>query len=229
MKILIVGVQHGNEVFGADVIEYCKDKYSTVDGVLANPRAYKKGIRFCETDMNRSYNLDKASSYEEKRAIEILKMSADYDLVIDIHTTTADMEFVSIIADYNYMVARALSFVSTEPVVKMEFPTVKHSLIGSVQNSLSLEFNEDFAKTKPAMKIIDDIIEGLQTDKLGDFTNKIIYHTLDTIPEDADIEGEINLVYSQKLKCFPVLIGEKNYVGYSGFGAKTVTKVSSKF
>ncbi|PID33302.1 hypothetical protein CR969_01470 [Candidatus Saccharibacteria bacterium] len=226
MKILIVGVQHGNEIFGAKVIDHCKQKYQSVDGVIANPRAHKENVRFCETDMNRSYNAPSISSYEEKRAAEVLELSKRYDFVIDIHTTTADMDFVPIIADYNHVVARALSFLPNEEVVKMEFPTVKNSLIGSVQNSLSLEFNEDFAESDKALEIIDDLVVGMLSEGFGEYRSKTIYHTSEIISDKADISGEKNLVYSDKLGCYPILIGEKHYVGYSGFGAKSVSRVS---
>ncbi len=225
MNILLVALQHGNEVFGAHVIEYCKNRFPSVDSIIANPKAYKKNIRFCETDMNRSYNVPSPKSYEEIRAVKVLELSKKYDFVIDIHTTTADIDFIPIIADYNHSVARALTFTPTDNVVKMEFPSVSRSLIGSVQNSFSLEFNEDFAKTDKALQIVVNIIEGLCEADYGHFRNKTIFHVSDTIPDSADVEGEQNLCLSDKLKYYPVLIGEINYIGYKGFLARYTSAI----
>lgn len=101
-KILFIAGTHGNEEFAIDVMRrvedtYAKDTYG-YDWIIGNPRAVEKGVRFIEKDLNRSAPGDlKSSVYEERRAAEIVHMSARYDFVIDIHGTSTDCGMVKII------------------------------------------------------------------------------------------------------------------------------------
>ncbi len=103
-KILFIVATHGNETIGLDVIKkialkYPKDKYN-YSWVIGNPKAFSRGKRFIEADLNRSSPGDLESTiYEERRAFEILKLSKSYDLVIDIHGSNSNCGIVTIITD----------------------------------------------------------------------------------------------------------------------------------
>jgi len=224
MKILIVTMQHGNEVFGQTIINHFNG--SNIDTVIANPKAYEQRKRFIETDMNRSYNRDGQKSYEEKRADEVRELAEKYDFVIDIHTTTADIDFVPIIARLNGQVKQALSHLPGKNVAQMEFAGAEHSLIGSIDNSISIEFNEEYAKTSEALSIVAALVMGLENDTHGSSLDKTLYHITGTISEDTNIDNESNFRFSDMHKFYPFLIGEKNYKGYLGFYAKKTTQLT---
>src|SRR5688500_4098990 len=97
IRILIVGAQHGNEKLGPRLQRYLKNdksgKFKNVDYLCGNPRALRADVRFIDTDLNRSYKPQTPITYEEKRAKKILKIiqQSQYDYVLDVHTTTADV------------------------------------------------------------------------------------------------------------------------------------------
>jgi hypothetical protein len=101
-KILFIAGTHGNEEYAIEVMrrietDYAPDTYG-YDWIIGNPRAVEKGLRFTEKDLNRSApgNLN-SEYYEERRAAEIIQLSAEYELVIDLHGTDADCGLVNII------------------------------------------------------------------------------------------------------------------------------------
>lgn len=218
MKILIVTLQHGNEVFGKKVVDNYKN--SNIDTIIANPKAYKEKKRFIETDMNRSFRRNPAKSYEEKRAHKLLEIAQEYDFVIDIHTTTSNVEFVPIIANTTSLIHTALSHLPSEEVALMAFNGVKNSLIGNVPNSISLEFNEDYAGQEVSMDIIRDLVDGIMSRITGQYTRKEIFEIKGTIPATMKIDkDEENFKLSSRYGFYPFLLGEKNYRDYQGFFA----------
>ena len=217
MKILIITLQHGNEIFGEKIIDHFKG--SDIDTVVANPKAYQQRERFVDTDLNRSYCRSDRKSYEERRANEVYELAKEYDFVIDIHTTTSDIDFVPILARLNSRVAQALSYLPSDNAALMEFVGIGHSLIGCIDTSISLEFNEKFAESKEALDIVQLLVNGLREDVYGEYLDKTLYHIVGTIPEEMNIDGEQNFRFSEKLDCYPFLIGEKHYKGYKGFYA----------
>lgn len=129
-KIAIVGGTHGNEYTGPYLLRLLKNRvpasrYSTFDFklFLANPKAYESKVRFVDYDLNRSflvadlsnYSLD---SYEANRAkvINLIlgpKENSKTDLIIDIHSTTANMGVSIILVNDNMFNLQLASFLST--------------------------------------------------------------------------------------------------------------------
>jgi aspartoacylase len=109
-KVIIVGGTHGNEWTGIKIVnhyqDYLKNKYPqiTLEFIFANPEAYELNSRFKDEDLNRAFqflNEDK-KSYESIRAKEIKKIiDEEHCLVIDLHTTTANMGKTIILSHYN--------------------------------------------------------------------------------------------------------------------------------
>jgi len=88
MKILVLGGTHGNELLGIKLVKLLKRRpIRGVDAIIANPRAVKAGVRFTESDLNRSFGEAFADTYETKRAARLKKLAADYDVVLDFHNT----------------------------------------------------------------------------------------------------------------------------------------------
>jgi len=224
VKILIVVMQHGNEIFGELVMEHFRE--TSIDTVLANPKAHEQGERYIDTDMNRSYKRSGQKGYEEVQADRICKLAKNYDFVFDIHTTTSDIDFVPIVASLNLRTRLALSLLPCKNVAYMNFDGIEHSLIGNISPSMSLEFNENFAKKDEAMEIVIGAVDGLMKENPGAHTKKSIYQIIGIIPEKHIIgEVERNFKFSTEHQYYPFLIGEKNYHGYKGFYAHSVTEI----
>lgn len=89
MKILILGGMHGNEPLGPEIVKgFQKGPMKNIDVELANKLALRQNCRFIGKDLNRSFpGNDKSDCYEDRRAAELLKMCAKYDIVLDFHNT----------------------------------------------------------------------------------------------------------------------------------------------
>ena len=88
MKLLVLGGTHGNEKLGINLVKSLKERpISKVDSLIANPMATERGIRFIEADLNRSFGRQVQSSYEVRRAQRLVRILAEYDLVLDFHNT----------------------------------------------------------------------------------------------------------------------------------------------
>ena len=86
--IAIVGCLHGNEEVGSVVIEKLK-KLITMSGgagIIANQLALKRGVRFIDQDLNRSFPGKAGGNYEEKLAFQLNRIVKQYDYVIDFHS-----------------------------------------------------------------------------------------------------------------------------------------------
>lgn len=104
MKIAIVGGTHGNEPVGIEIIkalqkqtpENCLHEYKAFVG---NPKAYGLQKRFVDPDLNRAFGKNgKPKGYEKVRSEELEKeIRGQFDLVIDLHTTTTNMGLTAIL------------------------------------------------------------------------------------------------------------------------------------
>jgi succinylglutamate desuccinylase len=102
-RVAIVAGTHGNEVTGVylfkkfsqfpDLIQ--RDSFESLI-LLANPQAVAANRRYIDRDLNRSFDNDDLANpaltgYEEQRAKEIATELQDIDLIIDLHSSTANM------------------------------------------------------------------------------------------------------------------------------------------
>lgn len=89
MNILIIGGMHGNEPLGLEVVKLFQEKpVKGIEVVFANEQAIAGNCRFVGQDLNRSFpGKVKGKTYEEHRAVKLLKLSRKYDLVLDFHNT----------------------------------------------------------------------------------------------------------------------------------------------
>lgn len=107
-RVAIIGGTHGNELTGIYLVNkfdrepdlIARSTFETI-ALLANPKACQIGKRYIDIDLNRCFlrqDLENAnlSSYEAQRAKEIYHIFSSQntnssDLIIDLHTTTANM------------------------------------------------------------------------------------------------------------------------------------------
>ena len=128
-RVVVVGGTHGNEFTGVYVIEHLKDEalrrdfpHINVETLLANPRAHAASIRFVDDDLNRQFlhggRVD--GGYEAARAEEIEAAIGPKgsptaaDMVIDLHTTTANMGTTVIVNSYCQLALRAAAYLTQE-------------------------------------------------------------------------------------------------------------------
>jgi hypothetical protein len=93
---LVVGLVHGNEIVGKQVIDRIQTYANhwnhqwTIMTLVANPIAYQHNVRFMDTDLNRSFWSENLSQDRESlRAREIMDYFNDIhlDYVFDVHST----------------------------------------------------------------------------------------------------------------------------------------------
>ncbi|MCD8494519.1 MAG: succinylglutamate desuccinylase/aspartoacylase family protein [Candidatus Pacebacteria bacterium] len=97
-SVILVGV-HGNEPCGVRALEHILPNLTltrgTVHVLLGNPRAYQKGVRFTEMNLNRAFQEDTAyttseqSTYEYQRSREIMQYLDKATALLDIHSAQA--------------------------------------------------------------------------------------------------------------------------------------------
>ena len=219
-KILLIGSQHGHELFGDYLWDYIRLNRSELlkylEFTIANPDAKTGGVRMIESDMNRSFN-GKKSTYEEKLASSLLEKlnNNKYDFVLDLHTTTTICEPTIITANFKH----TWSFIKSsniKRVVKMPRKISNTSLIGNFVNSISIEVNEKDAKQ---INILDSICDDIERFiKRAIIAKEREFFIVESYLKQGDdfLDNMNGLI--------PFLIGEKSYKesNYIGFMAKSI-------
>ncbi|HEY9662425.1 MAG TPA: aspartoacylase [Allocoleopsis sp.] len=113
-RVAIIGGTHGNELTGIYVIKKLQQfpdlmQRSSFDSftVFGNPKAFAAVRRYVDTDLNRCFlhqdlQQNHPATYEEKRAQEIYRLLVEQnqvDVILDLHTTTANMGQTLIVAN----------------------------------------------------------------------------------------------------------------------------------
>lgn len=235
-KILLLGFHHGNEKLGEYLFHYLRenrpDLLPYIDYKVANLRAKKLGVRYLESDMNRSYT-GESTTYEMRRAARILReiKQESYNIVLDLHTTTCVQPPCFIVADIQAN-RDFLTASSIRKIVVMQHEVVRSSLIGNFLHAVSIEINENEAAKEETLRELCNDIERYIKNTSYDHT-KEIYEVSDLLKK-----SEISLADATKLHNFtrsslgfyPILVGENSYkkqTNYLGFKATnyTISKV----
>ena len=136
-RVAICGGTHGNELTGVSLVRKWQADPSPLrresfeaEPFLSNPKAVEENRRYIDQDLNRCFlSADLAdptlSGYEQNRAKVINrrfgpKGEATYDLLIDLHTTTANMGSTVIIQREDWFARKIASYLSeAAPAVKI--------------------------------------------------------------------------------------------------------------
>lgn len=231
MRVLIVGAQHGNELLGERLHEYLLAHPVAgleVEFCLANPRARKAGLRYIESDMNRSYG-EGPSTYERRQAAKLarrLKAHA-FDIVLDAHTTTVDQPpciIVPYIGGDNAAFLRACHITN---IVVMKHQFVRQSLIGNIPRAVSLEISNSQLTARLFKRLARDLTNYVQGSYAHAEKDVFVVEELLKKAEVTDTSSLRNFV-----RCidgfYPVLVGENSYkqqTDYLGFKAKSKHKI----
>lgn len=114
-NFLFLTAVHGDEAIGVKAMKQLEKEtpQDNFSWLIANEKAYKKGQRFIDADMNRISPGDKYSSeYEKRRASELISIGRNYRYIIDIHGTATKPGIFSIVTNAtveNLALARRLS------------------------------------------------------------------------------------------------------------------------
>lgn len=227
-KILLLGSQHGNELLGEKLYHHIKNNRPELSKYISykvgNLRAKKASLRYIETDLNRSYNCGQ-KTYEQRRSKRIIKYinNNQFDLVLDLHTTTCDQSPCIIIPSINPDNSTFLNATFIDKIIHMDMDVVKQSLIGTYPKSVSIEVSKKQLKPGLLNKLADDIDRYIKSENNN--RTAIVYQVRDFIHKDKiseELAAKLNNFELCNQGFYPVLVGEKSYkkqTNYLGFKA----------
>lgn len=234
MNILLLASQHGNELLGQKLYDYMRschpDLLPHITLKIANPKAHAAGVRYIESDMNRSYD-QTLHTYEAKRAriIESYIKKNRFDCVLDLHTTTCEQPPCFIIEDITNDNREFIAASHITKIVLMKHDIVRASLIGHFRQALSIEVNKVITK-----QLLEDLCLDIRRyiDHIQTRQKRSAYHI-----EGLLLKSEINQHQAATLTNFryssagfvPILVGENSYkknTEYLGFKASKETVIT---
>jgi len=231
-KVLLLGSQHGNEPLG-DLLEQHIRKYSPqllpyLTFKTANLKAKRQGIRFVESDMNRSYD-GSSKTYESRRAKQISHFirTERFDLVLDLHTTNCVQPPSILIHKLSLEKRNFLRASHVENVVDMKHDIVQNSLIGRHVNSLSIEVSNRDLNDTVLDALTHDIERYLNGGVFGQ--TKKLYVVRELLLK-KEVPKKMQFVNFQPTSAgfVPILTGENSYkkdTDYLGFKSEPAVHI----
>ena len=223
--ILIIGAQHGDERLGPRLDRFLKSdttgRFATVDYLCGNPRAYRRNVRFTETDLNRSYGVAHPASYEEKRAHKILQIieAKKYDYVLDIHTSRADVGHFFLATHLQGPVRKVIAASSFRRIAIMPPHIADCSLIGQATQAISIEYDCRLARNKRTLQELVSLLNNLLAD-VSELHQREVFFVRGRIPADSTISYEAKNFKLCKQGFYPVIFARNgSYATYKGFAA----------
>lgn len=237
MKILLLGSQHGDELLGEKLHNYLKVHYSHllehIVFKIGNPKAREAGVRYIESDLNRSYNR-KALSYEEKRAEYLRNYITEnkFDLVLDLHTTVCDQPPCFIIHTVRSEIKPFLRASHIERIVCLSDPIIHLSLDSVSPNVLAIEVANSDISDGFLDRLCKDLERYINT-KAGYATKKV--YDVPSLLLKSEVPGDqlSSLVNFQATPqgFIPILVGTSagsyskttHYLGFKATKETTIT------
>lgn len=219
-RVAIVGGTHGNELTGAYLVKKFEQSPSLIKRssfesltLLANPKAFAVGRRYIERDLNRCFKSENLSnptllSYEDSqaKAIEQIlrpKGHPNVDVIIDLHSTTANMGLtIILINDHPFNLRLAAYLSSINPLV---------NVYRWQQSGQESPFLRSICKLGCAIEV-GPIAQGVLNATLFQQTEELIHAVLDYL--NAYNQGKSLLVPSMTLyQCVEIIDYPKNQRG----------------
>ncbi|MCP6760972.1 MAG: aspartoacylase [Fischerella sp. CENA71] len=230
-QVAIVGATHGNEFTGGYLLKKFEQfphlirrtSYET-QTLLANPEAFKVGRRYIDKDLNRcflSQDLQNStlSSYEDIRAKAINQIlgpkdNPQVDVILDLHSTTANMGLSIIIGNKNPFCLQLSAYLSAiNPLVKVcltQTDQASYLLRSLCQCGLVIEvgpvaqgvLNADlFLKTENLIYTILDYLEAYNQNRISETYDALtIYQDIGSIDYPRNNLGEIQAMIHPQLQ-----------------------------
>ncbi|BCL36377.1 aspartoacylase [Nostoc sp. MS1] len=230
-RVAIVGGTHGNEFTGAFLVKKFekypnliqKSSFETLT-ILGNPKAFKTGKRYIEKDLNRCFleeNLQNLhlSSYEDIRAKEITAILKEdnqtkVDVIIDLHSTTANMGLSIILGNQHPFLLQLSTYLTAiNPLVKVCFTIPENGSnflrslsemgfvieVGAVAQGV---LNADlFQKTEELIYTILDYLERYNYSDITETNHSLtLYKYIGTLDYPRNENGEIQAMIHPDLQ-----------------------------
>lgn len=232
-RVAIVGGNHGNELTGIHLVKRFQQYPNLINrasfetlALLGNLKAIEEGKRYIDKDLNRCFtNQDlqnqQLSSYEDTRAKAIQQIlqpqnQTFVDVIVDLHSTTANMGLSLIFCDLHPFLLRLGAYLSSiNPMVKV-FVNQQSKEGGFLRSLCELGFvievgavaqnilnAELFQQTEQLIYAILDYFEGCNQGNIPQINSTLtLYQYIETIdyPRSDTYGGEIQAMIHPQLQ-----------------------------
>jgi aspartoacylase len=250
-RVAIVGGTHGNELTGVYLVKAFEQSPELIQRpsfesltLLANPAAVAVGRRYVERDLNRCFGSEELNSstlmtYEDRQARAIYQIlqpadQAKVELILDLHSTTAEMGLTIIPASqhpFNLRLAAYLSAVC--PMVKVycwpqresQSPFLRSICalgcaieVGAVaQNVLDATL---FQQTQALIMLILDYLEAYNSGQPLEVPSSLsLYQATEIVDYPRSSQGELQAMVHPRLQnrdYEPLYPGEPMFISFAG-------------
>ena len=224
-NIAIIICLHGDELFGLEVMDKLDEN---IPVFIGNPKAIQKKVRYIDIDLNRAFPGKKDGNYEERRAFYLMNKLKKFKHVIDIHSSSSNLELFGILTEPNKEKLQLAKKLGLKKIVLMSEKLANgNSLIDNHDCAISLEIgpHEKKENVDEVIKIINnpsnhkddykskmfkvfDIIKGNETKLFIKNFQEVKKGELIT----KDMKAEFDFI--------PVFVGEKAYKNIICLAAK---------
>ncbi|WP_414624940.1 aspartoacylase [Calothrix sp. CCY 0018] len=227
-RVALVGGTHGGELTGVFLVKKFqqspqliqRDRIETIS-FIANEKAVAMGTRYIDTDLNRAFNRQdlknpRLINYEQSLAKKIARRIEEekIDLIIDLHSTTANMGLTVILhSDHPYLLSLAAYLTQINSKVKILQHTLNQEssyLISSAELGITIEVGAiangvlDAKLFQATEELIHVILNYLEADRKGQplsipsgFTK---YSAIGTVDYPRNEQGEIRAMIHPQLQ-----------------------------
>jgi len=145
-SVLLVGGTHGNELTGVHLIQRWMKNESEIQRsgltssvLLANTEAIKQNRRYIDADLNRQFaqeslldsDVDHSEAIKAKELSRFVSEGSGKDFIIDLHTTTANMDVTLVVNDHSKLALKAATYVKEH----MSGVTIMHQVVNKEDDS----------------------------------------------------------------------------------------------
>ena len=227
-RVALVGGTHGGEFTGAFLAKKFQQFLPQIQrndvktiALLANEKAFNMARRYIDTDLNRAFNPQDLENpqlinYEQSRAKTIAQQihSEKIDLIIDLHSTTANMGLTIILSSsHPYLLRLAAYLTEINPKVKIlrHPPNQNASYLRSlVELGITIEVGAvangllDAKLFQETEDLIHAILDYIEADRQGQPSateaNLTSYRILEKVDYPRNEEGEIQAMIHPQLQ-----------------------------
>ena len=227
-RVALVGGTHGGELTGVFLVKKFQQSPQIIQRhgietitLLANEKAIQIGRRYIDTDLNRAFKREdlenpQLTNYEQSLAKKIARQIQEekIDLLIDLHSTTANMGLTIILCDRNpYLLRLAAYLAKINPEVRILLytPQKKSSHLRSlVDSGITIEVGAvansilDAKLFQQTEKLIYSILDYLEADNKGQPLsvppNFTYYSVIGTVDFPRNEQGEITAMIHPQLQ-----------------------------
>ncbi|MBL1179221.1 MAG: aspartoacylase [Pantanalinema sp. GBBB05] len=250
-RVVIVGGTHGNELTGIYLVKKFQKyphllhrKSLECATLLANPKAIAANRRYIDRDLNRCFaNGDLANpaltSYEDRRAKKIAaqlgpKSQPNADVIIDLHSTTANMGLTILPSSKDPVNLRLAAYLSTlNPLVRIccgvqcnqDAPMLRSLSplgctieVGAIAQGV---LNADYLQqTEQLVHAILDYLDAMNQGKVLSAPSSLnVYQVMSSVDYPRDSSGELQAVIHPSLQFKdyePLSDGEPMFLKFTG-------------